>query len=59
MDSVLTGAKPRLKRAWQVTNGSSSPVVAGGLLFCFDPLAGGVHVYRPATGAPVTTLPTG
>jgi len=56
---LLPGAKPRLKRVWQVTKGSSSPVVAGGLLFCFDPLEGGVHVYRPATGTLVTTLPTG
>lgn len=51
--------KPRLRRMWQVDKGGSSPVVAGGLLFAFDPLAGGVHVYRPATGALVTTLPTG
>jgi len=56
---LQTGPRPRLKRAWQVIEGSSSPVVAGGLLFCFDPLAGGVHVYRPATGALVATLPTG
>jgi outer membrane protein assembly factor BamB len=56
---LLPGPKPRLRRAWQATNGGSSPVVAGGLLYAFDPLAGGVHVYRPTTGKLVTTLPTG
>jgi len=54
-----TKPKPRLRRVWWVRNGSSSPVVAGGLLYSYDPLAGGVHVYRPATGALVTTLPAG
>jgi outer membrane protein assembly factor BamB len=53
------GRKPRLRRVWQVDRGGSSPVVAGGLLYAFDPLAGGVHVYRPSTGTLVTTLPTG
>jgi outer membrane protein assembly factor BamB len=56
---LLPGPKPRLRRVWQVPMGGSSPVVAGGLLYAFDPLAGGVHVYRPTTGKPVTTLPTG
>jgi PQQ-like domain len=53
------GRRPRLRPVWQVDEGGSSPVVAGGLLYAFDPLAGGVHVYRPATGKLVTTLPTG
>src|SRR5205814_10178791 len=56
---LLPGSKPRLRRVWQVPKGGSSPVVAGGLLYVFDPLDGGLHVYRPATGALVTTLPTG
>jgi len=54
-----TRPKPHLRRVWLERHGGSSPVVAGGLLFSFDPLAGGVHVYRPTTGALVTTLPTG
>jgi outer membrane protein assembly factor BamB len=54
-----TKPKPRLRRVWLVQHGSSSPVVAGGLLYSFDPLNGGVHVYRPTTGALITTLPTG
>jgi hypothetical protein len=56
---LQTKPKTRLRRVWQVDKGGSSPVVAGGLLYAFDPLAGGVHVYRPATGALIATLPTG
>ncbi len=56
---LVPGTKPRLRRVWQVDNGGSSPVLAGGLLYVYDPLAGGVHVYRPTTGKLVTTLPTG
>lgn len=54
-----TTPKPRLRRVWLQRNGSSSPVVAGGLLYSYDPLGGGVHVYRPTTGAPIATLPAG
>lgn len=54
-----TRPKPHLRRVWLVSHGSSSPVVAGGLLYSFDPLNGGVHVYRPTTGHLITTLPTG
>jgi PQQ-like domain len=56
---LVPGAAPRLRRVWEVRKGGSSPVVVGGLLYVFDPLAGGVHVYRPTTGKLVTTLPTG
>ena len=56
---LLPGTKPQLKRMWQVTNGSSSPVLAGGLLYSYDPLQSGVNVYRPTTGKLVATLPTG
>jgi outer membrane protein assembly factor BamB len=56
---LLPGTKPKLKRMWQVTNGSSSPVLAGGLLYSYDPLQSGFNVYRPTTGKLVTTLPTG
>ncbi len=56
---LVPGAKPRLRRIWQVVTGASSPVVAGGLLYVFDPLAGGLNVYLPTTGRLVTSLPTG
>jgi hypothetical protein len=54
-----TSPKPRLRRVWVAHNGSSSPVVAGGLVFSYDPLHGGVNVYRPTIGTRVATLPTG
>ncbi|HST26580.1 MAG TPA: PQQ-binding-like beta-propeller repeat protein, partial [Gaiellaceae bacterium] len=56
---LVQGSKPQLKRAWLVQHGGSSPVLAGGLLYVYDPLVGGLHVYSPTTGTPVTTLPTG
>jgi len=48
----------RLRRAWRHPTGGTSPVVAGGLLWVYDP-AGGLNVYRPETGALVATLPCG
>jgi outer membrane protein assembly factor BamB len=56
---LVPGARPRLKRVWETHAGGSSPVVAGGLLFSYDPLAGGIHVYLPKTGKLVTTLAAG
>jgi outer membrane protein assembly factor BamB len=56
---LAPGTKPRLKRVWETHAGGSSPVVASGLLFSYDPLAGGLHVYQPKTGKLVTTLPAG
>jgi outer membrane protein assembly factor BamB len=47
----------RLKIAW--TNGTSgtSPILAGGLLYVFDPNDGKLNVYRPRTGQRVASLP--
>ena len=47
-----------LARAWRHGAGGTSPVVAGGLLWVYNP-GGGLAVYRPATGALVATLPCG
>lgn len=47
-----------LTRAWQHGTGGTSPIVAGGLLWVYDP-GGGLDVYRPGTGALVATLPCG
>ena len=47
-----------LTEAWQHATGGTSPIVAGGLLWVYDP-GGGLNVYRPATGALVATLPAG
>src|SRR5919198_1755504 len=52
----LTGR--RLDRVWSNRRAGTSPVLAGGLLFVYDP-GGGLRVYRPATGAAIATLVTG
>jgi hypothetical protein len=48
----------RLHSVWRVGTGGTSPVLAGGLLWAYDP-DGGLHVYLPASGTPVATLPAG
>ena len=52
----LTGG--RLVSVWKNGTGGTSPVVAGGLLYVYDP-GGGIHVYDRATGAHVATLAAG
>ncbi|HEY4133167.1 MAG TPA: PQQ-binding-like beta-propeller repeat protein [Gemmatimonadaceae bacterium] len=56
--SAWTVSGGRLAPAWQNSNGGTSPVVAGGLLFVYDP-SGGVRVYVAATGHMITKLETG
>jgi PQQ-like domain len=48
----------RLQLAWQKSAAGTSPVVAGGLLYVYDP-SGGLRVRRPTDGAEVATLPAG
>ena len=48
----------RLHSAWRNGNGGTSPVIAGGLLWVYDP-GGGLRVYQPASGKLVTTLSAG
>jgi hypothetical protein len=50
--------KGRLHRAWHRGSAGTSPVVAGGLLYVYDP-GGGLNVLRPKTGALVAKLPAG
>jgi outer membrane protein assembly factor BamB len=55
---VLGGASsPRLHRVWRDGLPGSSPVVAGGLLYVFNPLGGTVDVFEPTTGKVLTRLP--
>jgi PQQ-like domain len=49
------GKHPKLHRVWENGNAGTSPVVAGGLLWIYDP-GGGVEVYRPASGKSVGRL---
>jgi outer membrane protein assembly factor BamB len=52
----LTGR--RLRLVWSRAAGGTSPAVAGGLLYLYDP-SGGLFVYRPRSGSLVTRLPAG
>jgi len=54
----LTGSgTPRLLKLWANDSAGTSPVLAGGLLYIYDPTGGGINVYRPSSPDPVTTLP--
>jgi hypothetical protein len=46
----------RLRRAWKVARGGTSPIVAGGLLYVYDADGGRLNVYRPTSGRRVTSL---
>jgi hypothetical protein len=46
----------RLHPLWSNTTPGTSPVLAGGLLFVYDPRAGGIDVYAPGSGSPITRL---
>lgn len=48
----------RLQERWKNRNGGTSPVVAGGLLYVYDP-DGGLRVYDPSSGRLITTLEAG
>jgi hypothetical protein len=47
----------RLRLAWQNGTPGTSPVLAGGLLYVYEPSAGGIYVYRPASPRPIAKLP--
>jgi outer membrane protein assembly factor BamB len=49
----------RLAPLWHVPTAGTSPVVAGGLLYVYDPDGGGLRLRRPGSGRVVATLPAG
>ena len=49
----------RLSVAWQNSTPGTSPVLAGGLLYVYDPDGGKLDVYSPATGQALASLPAG
>lgn len=54
---VLTGGtSPRLRVAWRSGSGGTSPVLAGGLLYVYDP-SGSLDVYVPTSGRKLISLP--
>lgn len=48
----------KLVQQWKDGNGGTSPVLAGGLLYIYNP-SGGLRVYEPATGKQVADLACG
>lgn len=48
----------QLLQLWSNSNAGTSPIVAGGLLFVYDP-GGALRVYQPSSGALVATLSCG
>jgi len=48
----------RLSQAWHASAGGTSPVVAGGLLYVYDP-SGALDVYAPTTGRRLASLDAG
>jgi len=48
----------RLRQMWRNGNGGTSPVIAGGLLYVYDP-GGGLRVYEPESGRQVASLESG
>ena len=48
----------RLHRAWSTNTPGTSPAVAGGLLYVYDP-SGGLGIYLPRTGKKLRTLAAG
>ncbi|MGZ4169743.1 MAG: outer membrane protein assembly factor BamB family protein [Solirubrobacteraceae bacterium] len=55
---LVDAAHPRLRQVWSSGTGGTSPVVAGGLLYVFDP-GGTLNIRRPLTGGLVRALPAG
>jgi outer membrane protein assembly factor BamB len=53
-----TAAHPRLHVAWRSSSAGTSPVIAGGLLYVYDP-GGTLDVYAPTTGRRLASFPAG
>jgi outer membrane protein assembly factor BamB len=54
---LVGGRHPRLRSAWQNGTASTSPVLAGGLLYMYDETGGQLDVRRPVNGSLVRALP--
>ena len=46
----------KLYRVWQNDVPGTSPVLAGGLLYVYEPDAGGIYIYRPSSPRPIAKL---
>jgi hypothetical protein len=47
----------RLHKLWQNDTPGTSPILADGLVYIYEPTAGGIEVYRPGSGTPIAKLP--
>jgi outer membrane protein assembly factor BamB len=47
----------RLHVLWENLTPGTSPIVAGGLVYIYEPTAGGIEVYRPESSKPIAKLP--
>jgi outer membrane protein assembly factor BamB len=47
----------RLHQLWQNSTPGTSPILAGGLLYVYEPEAGGIEVYSPSSPRPLAELP--
>ncbi|HVS61105.1 MAG TPA: PQQ-binding-like beta-propeller repeat protein [Gemmatimonadaceae bacterium] len=56
--AAWTFSSGRLQARWKNRNGGTSPVIAGGLLYVYDP-GGGLRVYLPETGQQLAKLDCG
>ncbi|MBS1889536.1 MAG: PQQ-binding-like beta-propeller repeat protein [Actinobacteria bacterium] len=46
-----------LRELWQNSTPGTSPIVAGGLVYVYEPEGGGIEVYGPSSGTPIAKLP--
>jgi hypothetical protein len=56
--AAYTQSAGRLHQVWSHSTGGTSPIVAGGLLYVYDP-GGALDVYVPRTGRLLAHLPAG
>jgi len=56
--AAWTFSRGRLQARWKNQNGGTSPVIADGLLYVYDP-GGGLRAYEPETGRQVAKLDCG
>jgi PQQ-like domain len=49
----------RLEAQWENEAAGTSPLLAGGLLYVYDPDGGGLNVYDPESGEQLANLPAG
>ncbi|MGH2911033.1 MAG: PQQ-binding-like beta-propeller repeat protein [Solirubrobacteraceae bacterium] len=47
----------RLRLVWQNSTPGTNPILAGGLLYVYDPSEGGIEIYLPRSGHPIARLP--